>query len=78
MAKKVAQAASGKPALTPLAEHDAERNKAWVDALDDRAALVACPNCGNKLNDGYPVILHYPPQVSVYCAVCGWRGKRVA
>ena len=86
MVKKVAQAAAAKPALTPLAEHDAERNKAWTKMLGPSVVLgtpngIACPHCGAEMIDlgALPFIARtFPPNVTIRCPVCDWRGGRVA
>lgn len=47
---------------------------------DNTKNSIACPNCGQELNDTYPniILTSNPPQKNIHCNNCRWVGYRYA
>ena len=65
-----------------LKEFNRERGEAWRRASDPspRPNGIACPTCCNELLDSEPTmtLASNPPQKSIHCPSCGYRGHRIA
>lgn len=65
--------------LKSIAEHNAERWAQWQSTQEPIAMGVKCPDCGDELQrDRFTPITSVPPQVTVDCTNCGWRGNILA
>ena len=67
--------------MKTLEEHNETQRQIWAESNKPKSMKngIACPTCGNELNDGEVnvTLTTNPPQKNVYCD-CGYRGYRVA
>lgn len=79
--KNIVTATSFAPrSLKSLADFNAERRAAYERTMEPHLNGIACPDCGAELVDVEPSVqlMSLPPQMTVHCPGCGWRGTRVA
>lgn len=64
--------------MKSLAEHNETRFAAYLDMNNPRPNGIACPKCGEELNDTTPflTLTSNPPQTNVGCK-CGYYGTRI-
>lgn len=66
--------------LKSLAEHNRQQHQLREQRSRPHPNGIACPKCGAELWDSAPMIVltSNPPQKSVHCRECGYRGTRLA